>query len=92
MKFVTIQATAIKSVFEVLKDVLNDVNLYFTKDGMHVVTLDTARSALVDMSLHAENFEEYSCEHDIVAGVNITNTFKLFKTITNNDEIGRAHV
>ena len=32
------------------------------------------------------NFEEYHCEQDeIIAGINISNTFKLLKTITNND-------
>ena len=87
MKFVSVQAVAFKAVFEVLKDILNDVNIYFKKDGIQVITLDTARSALVDMFLRAENFEEYVCDDDIVAGVNIANTFKLLKTITNNDVI-----
>jgi proliferating cell nuclear antigen len=38
------------------------------------------------MFLSADNFEEYHCEHEeIIAGINISNTFKLLKTITNND-------
>ena len=85
MKLVTIQASAIKSVFEVLKDILNDVNVYFKPDGMYIITLDTARVALVDVFLAAENFDEYECESEILAGINISNTFKLLKTITNND-------
>jgi proliferating cell nuclear antigen len=86
MKLVTIQASAIKSTFEVLKDILNDVNVLFKPTGMYIVTLDTARTSLIDMFLSAENFEEYVCEHDeIIAGINISNTFKLLKTITNND-------
>jgi len=86
MKFVTIQAAAFKSTFEVLKDILNDVNIYFRPDGMYIVTLDTARTSLIDMFLSADNFEEYHCEQEeIVAGINISNTFKLLKIITNND-------
>ena len=86
MKLVTIQATAFKSTFEVLKDILNDVNIYFKPEGMTIVTLDTARTSLIDMFLSADNFEEYSCDKDeIIAGINISNTFKLLKTITNND-------
>jgi proliferating cell nuclear antigen len=86
MKFTTIQASAFKSTFEVLKDILNDVNIYFRPDGMYIVTLDTARTSLVDIYLAADNFEEYHCEQEeIVAGINISNTFKLLKTITNND-------
>ncbi|MAF45402.1 MAG: proliferating cell nuclear antigen (pcna) [Acidimicrobiaceae bacterium] len=85
MKLATIQASAIKSTFEVLKDILNDVNVYFKPDGMYITTLDTARTSLVDMYLSSDNFEEYECEDEIVAGINVTNTFKLLKSITNND-------
>jgi len=86
MKLTTIQSSAIKSTFEVLKDILNDVNIYFKPDGLYIVTLDTARTSLVDMYLSAKNFEEYQCDQEeIVAGVNISNFFKLLKTITTND-------
>ena len=86
MKLVTIQAAAFKSTFEVLKDVLNDVNIYFRKEGMFIVTLDTARTSLVDIFLPADNFEEYECEtEEVIAGINISNTFKLLKTINNTD-------
>jgi proliferating cell nuclear antigen len=87
MKFKTIQASALKSAFEVLKDILNDVNIYFNKDGIRILTLDTARVALVDMFLSSENFEEYSCPSDVVAGLNVTNMFKLLKFISNNDTL-----
>tara|TARA_B110000305_G_scaffold78945_1_gene88826 strand:+ start:463 stop:1209 length:747 start_codon:yes stop_codon:yes gene_type:complete len=86
MKLVSIQASAFKSTFEVLKDILNDVNIYFRPQGMYIVTLDTARTSLIDMFLASDNFEEYQCEQEeIIAGINISNTFKLLKTITNND-------
>ena len=85
MRLATIQASAIKSTFEVLKDILNDVNIYFKPDGMYIVTLDTARTSLVDMFLSADNFEEYECEQEIIAGINVSNTFKLLKSISNTD-------
>ena len=86
MRLVTIQASAFKSTFEVLKDILNDVNIYFRPQGMYIVTLDTARTSLIDMFLAADNFEEYSCEQEeIIAGINISKTFNILKTITNND-------
>lgn len=85
MRLVTVQAAAIKSTFEVLKDILNDVNIYFRPDGVSIVTLDTARTSLIDMHLAAENFEEYTCTEEIDTGVNVTNMYKLLKTITSND-------
>jgi proliferating cell nuclear antigen len=87
MRFKTVQANAFKAAFEVLKDILNDVNMYFDSDGVTILTLDTARAALVDFRLSADNFEEYDCPVPCVAGINITNTFKLLKTISNNDTL-----
>lgn len=88
MKLKTVQASAFKSLFEALKDILNDINIYFTPKGIKMSTFDTARAALVDLFMDADNFEEYECrEERIAAGVNIANTFKLFKTISSNDTL-----
>jgi proliferating cell nuclear antigen len=87
MQLKTIQAAAVKSVFEVLKDIINDVNVYFTAKGVHILTLDTARVTLVHMTLGAENFEEYECPADIAAGLNMGNIYKLLKSVTNQDTL-----
>ena len=83
----TIQAAAFRTVFEVLKDIINDVNLIFRPDGILIVTLDTARVTLVHMIMPAENFEEYSCPREYVAGLNVSNTYKLLKSVTNTDTL-----
>jgi len=87
MKLRTIQASAVKSIFEVLKDIINDVNVSFDSTGIRILALDTARVALVHMHLMAENFEEYECPVPINAGMNMANTYKLLKSITNNDTL-----
>ena len=81
----TIQASALKTSFEVLKDVLNDVNVNFTKDGMNITALDNAKVALINMNLYADRFEEYECNEPVTAGINISNFFKILKIITSND-------
>lgn len=83
----TIQASAFKAVFEVLKDIINDVNVYFTSKGVHILTLDTARVTLVHMTLAAENFEEYNCPADTTAGLNMANMYKLLKSISGSDTL-----
>lgn len=85
MHFKTIQASAIKCIFEVLKDILNDVNMIFEPNGIRILALDSARVALVNVFLEAENFEEYSCAKSITAGVNISNTYKILKSISGSD-------
>lgn len=87
MHLKTIQASALKAVFEVLKDIINDVNVYFTSRGVHILSLDTARVTLVHMTLQAENFEEYECPHDITAGLNMANMYKLLKSISGTDTL-----
>jgi proliferating cell nuclear antigen len=61
------------------------VNIYFKPEGVFIVTLDTARTSLIDMFLPSDNFEEYTCDGNIDCGVNMTNMYKLLKTITVND-------
>ena len=87
MHLKTVQASAVRSVFEVLKDIINDVNVYFKEDGVTIITLDTARATLVHMHLGAENFEEYKCVQPITAGINMNNTYKLLKSMSNNDTL-----
>jgi len=85
MHLKTIQASALKTCFEVLKDILNDVNINFTKDGVNITALDNAKVALINMNLQASKFEEYECDRPVTAGVNISNFFKILKIITSND-------
>lgn len=85
MELKTIQACAFKSLLEVLKDIINDVNLCFDSTGMKIVAFDVARVTLVHMFMSAENFEEYSCKQEIYVGINVLNMFKLLKSISNND-------
>lgn len=87
----TIQATAIKSLLEVLKDIITDVNVYFDSTGVKIIAFDVARVTLVHVKLSAENFEEYSCTKDIVLGINVVNTFKLLKSISNTDILTITH-
>lgn len=87
MHLQTVQASALRSIFEVLKDIINDVNIYFTSEGIKILTLDTAHVTLVHMALPAENFEEYSCPSDIIAGINLSNMYKLLKSVSNSDSL-----
>ena len=82
----TIQASSIKSLVEVLHSILNDVNFIFSKGGIRVLTLDASKTALVNVFLEAEQFEEYTCEEgEVLAGLNMTNMYKLLKSVTNTD-------
>jgi proliferating cell nuclear antigen len=85
LKFRTVQSSALKTLFEVLKDVLNDVNLVFNQDGIKLVAMDSSHVALVYMFLEAENFEPYVCDKEYVLGMNMLNMYKILRIIGTND-------
>ena len=38
-----------------------------------------------NLFLDASQFEEYSCENEIIVGINTTNVFRVLKSVTTND-------
>jgi proliferating cell nuclear antigen len=83
----TVQSNAIKTLFEVLKEILHDVNIFFDESGMRIMTVDGSHVALIHLFLDASNFEEYKCARPLHLGVNMSNMFKLLKTATNQDTL-----
>jgi len=83
----TVQSGALRTVIEVLKDVLNDINIVFDPNGMKIVSMDGSHSALVSMHLFADRFETYYCPTKINVGISIASLHKLMKTISNSDTV-----
>lgn len=83
----SIQGNAIRTLFEVLKEIVHDVTLRIDPTGMKLLTLDGARCALVYMRLRADAFEEFHCEGSFSLGVNMSSMFKLVKTSGSHDTI-----
>ena len=84
-KIVTVQSNAIRILCEALKDILTDVNLQISKDGLKIIAMDGSKSAIINLKLEASKFEEFSCTHDIKVGLNMTSLHKIIKSIKNND-------
>ena len=83
----TIQGNAIRTLFEVLKEIVHDVSMRIDTTGVKLLTLDGARCALVYMRLRADAFEEYVCNGTFDLGVNMSSMFKLVKTSGSHDTI-----
>jgi len=83
----SIQGNAIRTLFEVLKEIVHDVSLRIDPTGVKLLTLDGARCALVYMRLRADAFEEFKCEGTFNLGVNMSSMFKLVKTSGSHDTI-----
>jgi proliferating cell nuclear antigen len=85
--FTSVQSGAIRTLFESLKEVLNDVNIAFTKDGMKIITVDGTKVAIIHLRLVKESFELFVCNTPCKLGVNMHSLFKFLKSSGNNDTI-----
>lgn len=83
----TVQASAIRTLSEVLKDVLVDINIYFDETGILINSMDNSQSAFVHVKLEASKFDKYHCPNLFHCGLNTPNFHKLLKTINNSDII-----
>ena len=59
MYMTTVQAGSIRTLVEVLKEVLNDVNLIFDETGIRVTAMDGSHVALIHMKLDASKCETF---------------------------------
>lgn len=87
----TVQTANIKSLFEVLKDVLIELNLVITKDKIKIVSLSNKEDCLIHVRLDASSFEYFHCDrtdsNPLVLGVHTDNLYKIIKTIKHDETI-----
>lgn len=83
----SVQAGAIRQMFEVLKEIIHDGNLVFTPEGVRLATMDSAKCSLVYLRLRGEAFEEYQCATPTRVGMNMAATYKLVKSCGTHDTI-----
>ena len=55
------------------------------ESGIKLIATDSSHNVLIHMKLLAENFDYYHCNKRHVIGVNMTNMYKLIKTMGNSD-------
>lgn len=87
LEITTVQSSAIRILFESLKDVLTDVNIHANSQGIKIMSMDGSKSAIVHVKLLASQFEKFDCSTPIVMGVNMLSLFKILKSIKSNDVI-----
>lgn len=83
----TAQSSALKTLFETLKDLLEDVALEFDREGVRLIATDNTSIAMVHVRLDATKFDEYHCPSPLTVGVNMPCLHKLVRSIGNSDTI-----
>lgn len=83
----SLQGGVIKSLFDVMKEIIHDVVLTFDPTGIRISAMDGSKVSLVHLKLNAESFEEYSCPNTQEIGINVLNMFKLLRSAGSHDSI-----
>jgi proliferating cell nuclear antigen PCNA len=75
-------AGQLKSVLDVLKDLVTDANIVFTNKEASLVAMDPEK--VVAVALHLNQLFEYHCDSDtpIYFGINIPNLYKLVRGVS----------
>lgn len=77
----------LKKIIEAIKELVSEVNLEVTSEGVSIQAMDASHVALVVLTLNADKFEEYRCDRPQTLGVSIGNLSKLMKIAGNDDSI-----
>lgn len=80
MRMCSSQAMQFKTLFDVLKDLLTEVNIRFDKDGFKIVSLDPGKIGMIYLSVF--NMEKYFCHEVIYAGLYIGYIYKILRTVS----------
>lgn len=83
----TLQGNVIRTLVEVLKDVIFEASLIITPQMMKITTMDSSKSSLIYLKLEAQSFEEYVCRRDVRLGLSMINLFKIIKTAGHKNDI-----
>ena len=63
----TVQSSAFRILVEALKEILVDANLECDETGIKMIAMDSSRTVLVHLKLHADKFESYVIVDDLLA-------------------------
>jgi len=88
--FSTNQVNALRSVADMIRELIDDVNLHFVESGLLISCMDSGHCALIKMHLTAETINNggtgfYECTHPCSAGVNFVTLHKILRTASTDD-------
>lgn len=85
----TVEAYTIKSLSEVLQNILTDVCFTFDKDGITLLTVDNKKPPhlLIHLKMNGSSFDEYYCPKPLTVGINLQHLHKMLKSIKKKDTV-----
>ena len=69
--------SAFIDIFRNLKEMIDEMNIHFSSDGVYSQCLDRNHVALYELKLEPSWFKEYTCSKEIVLGINNNLLFRI---------------
>lgn len=85
MRFQTSQAVQWKTLLDVLKDLVTEVNFKFQTDIIKLISLDPGKIGMIHLVIN--KLEYYHCEQDIYVGVYIAYLYKILRSVTTSHHL-----
>ena len=79
------QGIILKKIIEALRELVTDVNLDITREGISLQAMDASHVALVTFFLRADCFQDYHCDRPQALGISIASLGKVIKCAENDD-------
>lgn len=85
------QGALLKKVFDAIKEMVPEVNLECTENGIQLQAMDSSHVSLVSLDLKDRAFESYVCTRSRSLGLNMSAVAKVFKQCGNDDTVIIRH-
>jgi proliferating cell nuclear antigen len=80
-------ATFLKRIFDAVKDLVEDVNLLCTEDGIELQSMDSSHVALINVTILPDACTVYTCDEPLVLGLKVSIFSKILKFAESSDSV-----
>ena len=78
------------NIVKAISTLTEEGNFHATSEAMTFRSLDASRTAMIDIYMPKEAFDEYECTEDTYIGMNLSEMLKVLKRVTTRDSITLA--
>eukprot|EP01054_Gregarina_sp_Poly1_P006462 Gregarina_sp_Poly_1__6461@NODE_3455_length_1085_cov_587_521611_g2189_i0_p1_GENE_NODE_3455_length_1085_cov_587_521611_g2189_i0NODE_3455_length_1085_cov_587_521611_g2189_i0_p1_ORF_typecomplete_len177_score23_48PCNA_N/PF00705_18/1_2e37PCNA_C/PF02747_15/25PCNA_C/PF02747_15/2_1e05Rad9/PF04139_13/8_9e05_NODE_3455_length_1085_cov_587_521611_g2189_i097627 len=86
-----IEGSLLKKVFDSIKEMVADVNLECSDEGINIQAMDTSHVSLVALKIPVAGFSNYRCTNVRTLGLNMAAVTKVFKLCSSDDRVILRH-
>lgn len=81
------KASLFKKVIESARELVTDVNIDFTENGIEFTSMDPSHIALISVCLSSESFEKYNYDEEETVGINLNYLNNILNRVKNDDTL-----